>query len=220
MEFNKIAFISDFLYEFRNKLDDLENYIYDLRKNNTDEECLDNILMEIQKLLSLSSVMGFTKLEKIISLLNILFTDIKGERIKFSNDIIKFFIFISNKLRKTLALIEAGNSDDIENYDFILENLQRAIDDEPFLVEYKNSDLESEITSEKTVEKKDQSIRVGIKKIDEILQNFDKMIMREFRLKKLLYGLFDNDDTEFTQQNSRKIRQVRETIELIENLSF
>ena len=218
MEFNKIAFISDFLAEFKNKLDITENHIFALRKDNSNSELLDAIINETQDLKSLAYMMGFYKLEKITNQLRTIFSDIKGERLKFSSDIVKLFIFISNELRNTLDKIEQGKNDDVENYEFISENLKRAVDGEPFATDLNK--IDDEDINKLTGNKDNQHIRVGVNRIDEILQNFDKMIMREFRLKKLLYSLFEDVEGEIIQKHSRKIRQIKETIELIENQSL
>ena len=119
MEFNKIAFISDFLSEFNNKLDETENHIFALRKDNSNSELLDAIINETDALRSLSYMLGFYKLEKITNQLSTIFSDIKGERIKFSADIVKFFIFISSELRNTLEEIETGKDDDVNHYEFL-----------------------------------------------------------------------------------------------------
>ena len=218
MEFNKIDFISDFLSEFTEELDLLEDKIFNLRRNISDVKFMDSILIHIKKLRSLAFMMNFLRIENIISKLYKLFEGIKDERLNLSNEIIKLFIIISDKLRKSLQSIESGNSDEIEYYEFLDLNLQKAISGEKFVIEYnsyKSSNEESPIQSDKC-----QVINVDIARINEVLQNFDKLIMRVFGLKKLLYDIFDLTDGQVVQKNTRKIRQVKEAIELIENQSF
>ena len=220
MEFSKIAFISDFIAEFREKLDILENNIFDFKKNQTDMKLIDSVIIMLHTMKSNSFMMGYRKLESILKQITELFENIKDGRIKLSNDIIRFYIFISEQLRDTLKIIEEGQSDDIKHFDFIEINLKKAIDGEPFSVEFENDENKDLEERESEISNSNQIIRVSVNKLDELLQNFDKLIMREFRLKKLLYELFDVDDKFFSQNNSRKIRQIKETIELIESQSY
>ena len=220
MEFEKIAFISDFLSEFTEELNSLENEIFDLRRNQSDKRALDSVIIHIQKLRSISTMMEFLRFENITSKLEKLFENIKDGRYKLANDVVRLFITISEELRNALENIENGQSDDIKNYDFIELNLQKAIDGEPFDSELNEYVRESVQNNNNSMAEKSQLVHVSIDKINEVLQNFDKLIMREFRLKKLLYEIFDENESLFAQKNSRKIRQIKETVELIENQSY
>lgn len=220
MEFDKIAFISDFLLEFTEELNALENDIFELRRKQSDKNILDNVILHIQRLRSISTMMEFLNLENITSKLEKLFENIIDGRYKLSNDIVRLFITISEELHDTLVNIEKGQSDNIRYYDLIDINLQKAIDGEPFDAELKEYAREESGSENKEESENEQSIHVSINKINEVLQNFDKLIMREFRLKKLLYEIFDDNDGLLAQKNSRKIRQIKETVELIENQSF
>ena len=224
MNLDKNLFIADYISESREILDSLDDIAIAATKEKRNTECLNEILRLLHTLKGSSRMLEFVQIEKIVNHLETVFKNIQGNQIEISNKIIQLLMGINAVLHKVIDKIEDGGDGTIEQYEEMLANIDNALEDEDFKTDFsekkeeeKKEEPDADRTQQDNAEffRDSQTIKVQISQIDSILQSFDKLIMRQIKLKNEIENLKEQSErTEF-----QAYQELSENISVVEKQS-
>ena len=224
MNLDKNLFIADYISESREILDSLDDIAIAATKEKRNTECLEEILRLLHTLKGSSRMLEFVQIEKVVNHLETLFKNIQGNQVEISNKIIQLLMGVNAVLHRVIDKIEDGGDGTFEQYEEMLANIDSALEDEDFKTDFsekkeenKNEEVEDVKVQQDNAEffHDSQTIKVQISQIDSILQSFDKLIMRQIKLKNEIESLKDKSDrTEF-----QAYQELSENISVVEKQS-
>ena len=224
MNLDKNLFIADYISESREILDSLDDIAIAATKEKRNTECLNEILRLLHTLKGSSRMLEFVQIEKIVNHLETVFKNIQGNQIEISNKIIQLLMGINAVLHKVIDKIEDGGDGTFEQYEEMLANIDNALEDEDFKTDFsekkeeeKKEEPDADRTQQDNAEffRDSQTIKVQISQIDSILQSFDKLIMRQIKLKNEIENLKEQSErTEF-----QAYQELSENISVVEKQS-
>ena len=224
MNLDKNLFIADYISESREILDSLDDIAIAATKEKRNTECLNEILRLLHTLKGSSRMLEFVQIEKIVNHLETVFKNIQGNQIEISNKIIQLLMGINAVLHKVIDKIEDGGDGTFEQYEEMLANIDNALEDEDFKTDFsekkeeeKKEEPDADRTQQDNAEffRDSQTIKVQISQIDSILQSFDKLIMRQIKLKNEIENLKEQSErTEF-----QAYQEISENISVVEKQS-
>ena len=234
MNLDKNIFKADYISESREILDSLDDIAIQASKEKRNGDCLNEILRLLHTLKGSSRMMEYVQIEKVVNHLETVFKNIQSNQTEISNKIIQLLMGVNALIHKLIDRIEDGGDGTFEQYEEVLENIDRAMEDEDFKTDFsseKKGEGKSGLSKEaaKDVNAEDdkiqaenseffhdsQTIKVQISQIDSILQSLDKLIMRQIKLKneiELLKG--KSESSEF-----QAFQELSENISVLENQS-
>ncbi|MCR5698004.1 MAG: response regulator [Treponemataceae bacterium] len=232
MQIDKLNFIQDYILESYEYLDSLDDICIQLTKDSSNENLLKELLRLLHSFKGSSRLLEFTQIEKIIHNLETVFKNIQNEQDEVDLKTIQLLLNCCQAIRKTVEEIQDKNgeegSQNIKNFDFIIENIQKAAEKEDYSVDFGARNIFEEIdaTQDSSAEMSEdesqslfrdqQTIKIPVSKINTILQSFDKLIMRQIGLKKQienLKGVFQDNDLHISHE-------LDENLAVIEQQSF
>lgn len=224
MNLDKNLFIADYISESREILDSLDDIAIAATKEKRNTECLNEILRLLHTLKGSSRMLEFVQIEKIVNHLETVFKNIQGNQIEISNKIIQLLMGVNAVLHKVIDKIEDGGDGTFEQYEEMLANIDNALEDEDFKTDFsekkeeeKKEEPDADRTQQDNAEffRDSQTIKVQISQIDSILQSFDKLIMRQIKLKNEIENLKEQSErTEF-----QAYQELSENISVVEKQS-
>lgn len=224
MNLDKSLFVADYISEARDILDSLDDMAIASTKDKRNNSCLKEILRLLHTLKGSSRMLEYVQIEKVVNHLETVFKNIQNNQTEISNKIIQLLMGVDEVLRKTIEEIEDGGDGSLSQYETLLENIDKALEDEDFKTDFSennkkeddkgaNEDKVSEDNSEFFHDS--QTIKVQISQIDSILQSLDKLIMRQIKLKNEIEFLKkDSEHREF-----QAFQELSENISVLENQS-
>lgn len=200
MSLNRDAFISQYLDEIRDNIQNLDSSIIILKKDPDNEEDLNRILRTLHTIKGSSRMLKFSTVEKISHGLENVFKGIKERRYSVSDTLVQLVFITSEYLRECAGKISSEKDDTID-IDALLRVFERAASNEPYtLEEIRKSKLAGASpdttapvrgtgdtgpeTSPSDVFRDLQTIRVRIDHIDSIIKNTNNLIINQFQMKK------------------------------------
>ncbi|MCR4741308.1 MAG: response regulator [Treponema sp.] len=223
MNLDKNLFIADYISEAREILDSLDELAMAATKEKGNSKYLKEILRLLHTLKGSSRMLEFLQIEKVVNHLETVCKSIQGNRSEISNKIVQLLMGVDEILRKTLDSIEKGSDGNFPEYQEIIENIDKALEDDSFKTDF--SGKEESDNSEKDEEKvsqdnseffhDSQTIKIQISQVDSILQSLDKLIMRQIKLKNEIDSLKKQSESAGFQA----FQEISENISVLENQS-
>ncbi|MDY2840227.1 MAG: response regulator [Treponema sp.] len=219
MEIDKRAFIQDYVTEARENLDTLDDLAIQIINDNRNSDYLKEVLRILHTLKGSSRMLEFFQIEKLLNTTETLFKNIQSNQVEISISIAQLLMSICSAIRTSVDKISKEVDYTIENYDFIILNINKAIEGEPFSVNLninktENSDIEANIKEVQNINDS-KTIKVQISQIDTILQSLDKLIMRQIKLKTEISALGNQAKGE----NYKNLAELSENMEVLERQS-
>ena len=129
-------FIKDYIVESREYLNSLDEFCLNAEKSEGDEEFLKELLRILHSLKGTSRMMGFSNIEQIIHETETVFKNIQNNHSRANRNDINLLISVISVIRKAVNTIEQNQTDQIANFDFILENVKKAANDEDYTTNF------------------------------------------------------------------------------------
>lgn len=223
MEIDKKSFIQDYVVEARENLDSMDNIAIQVTKDNRNADLLKELLRVLHTLKGSSRMMEFAQIEKIVNHLETVFKNIQNNQTEISIPVALLLMSSCTVIRNAIDKIEAEKDYTINNFDFIIKNIDKAAEGEKFSTDFDENTKQNGQIQEVDVATDDsskvlhdtQTIKIQLSQINTILQDFDKLIMRQIKLKNELSLL----EKESSGNNYRYFREVSENIQVLENQS-
>ncbi|MCR4939204.1 MAG: response regulator [Treponemataceae bacterium] len=200
MNLDKSMFITDYIVEAREILDSLDDIAVLAIKEKRNFGYLEEILRLLHTLKGSSRMMDYNQIEKVMNNLENIFKNIQGNQMEISNKVIQLLLGVLTVLNKVIDEIENGSDGNFQEYDEIIKNIDKVMEDEDFTTDFlskgvTNADREqaegdaSSPSEDASSESSDlfhdtQTIKIQISEVDSILQSLDKLIMRQIKLRK------------------------------------
>ena len=193
MNLDKSMFIADYIAEAREILDSLDDIAVLAIKEKRNYSYLEEILRLLHTLKGSSRMMDYTQIEKVMNHLENVFKNIQSNQTEISNKVIQLMLGILTVMHKVIDEIESGSDGTFAKYDEIINNIDKAMEDEDFKTDFSqaseyalssassdsaNADDESSELFHDT-----QTIKIQVSEVDSILQSLDKLIMRQIKLR-------------------------------------
>lgn len=227
MLINKFELIDDYIIESKEHIDGIFEGLTSLKQNFFDENIIKILLREVHTLKGSSRMMGFKTTENLAHSIEDVLKAFTENKIELSNKCLQLLFLSLEVLSSCINKIESENSDEIDitlvcdilkkascGLDFSLDKLLNFIN--KIEIEDNYSDSEENYNSLKDV----KSIRIKIDKINSIIQSFDNLIVREFKIKHQL-DLIKDYEQKTGCLEIRKIRkQLEEDFEQLEQSVF
>ena len=209
MSLNRDSFISQYLDEIRDNIQNLDSSIIVLKKDPDNEEDLNRILRTLHTIKGSSRMLKFSTVEKISHGLENVLKGIKEHRYSISDALVQLVFITSEYLRECAGKI-AAEKDDTIDIDALLRVFERASSNEPYTLEeirkFKSSatdmegpspEIKEAVTGADTIGmfKDLQTIRVKIDHIDSIIKNTNSLIINQFQMKKQNEALANLEET-------------------------
>ena len=208
-------FIKDYIVESREYLNSLDEFCLNAEKSEGNEEFLKELLRILHSLKGTSRMMGFSNIEQIIHETETVFKNIQNNHSRANRNDINLLISVISVIRKAVDTIEQNQTDQIANFDFILENVKKAANDEDYTTNFFPRENQDSPSEENLTFHDSDTIKINISQINSILQYFDKLIMRQIKHKKEIEQL--KEQSEISNLN---FREVSESIDVIEKQTF
>ena len=193
MNLDKSMFIADYIAEAREILDSLDDIAVLAIKEKRNYSYLEEILRLLHTLKGSSRMMDYTQIEKVMNHLENVFKNIQSNQTEISNKVIQLMLGILTVMHKVIDEIESGSDGTFAKYDEIINNIDKAMEDEDFKTDFSqaseyalssassdsaNADDESSELFHDT-----QTIKIQVSEVDSILQSLDMLIMRQIKLR-------------------------------------
>jgi two-component system chemotaxis sensor kinase CheA len=195
MAFSKADFVKGYVSEVREYIGNINSQIVSLKKNPKDKSIIEEILRLFHTIKGSSRMLDFSNVEKLTHSIEDVFKGLYDEKYEFTTNINKLVFKITEFLESCLNVIEKTLADDVDPSPYI-ETCRRASQGYFFDPDVLGKSGESETKfdgAKKTLFgeqeggddsfEKITSVKVDIKKINEIIQSYDNLIVRQFRLK-------------------------------------
>jgi len=194
MNLDKSMFITDYISEAREILDSLDDIAVLAIKEKRNYSYLEEILRLLHTLKGSSRMMEYIQIEKVMNHLENIFKNIQSNQTEISNKVIQLLLGILTVMHKVIDEIENGSDGTFAEYDEIIKNIDKAMEDEDFTTDFSEIEKPSETTAptDATNNATDsselfhdsQTIKIHVSEVDAILQSLDKLIMRQIKLRK------------------------------------
>lgn len=208
-------FIKDYIVESREYLNSLDEFCLNAEKSEGDEEFLKELLRILHSLKGTSRMMGFSNIEQIIHETETVFKNIQNNHFCIKRNETNLLISVISVIRKAVDTIEQNQTDQIANFDFILENVKKAANGDEYTTNFFQKENQDSPSEENLTFHDSDTIKINISQINSILQSFDKLIMRQIKLKKEIEQLKENSEI-----SNLNFREVSENIEVLEKQTF
>ncbi len=212
MSVDRNQFIEGYIVETQEHLDSINNAIISLKENPDNKESLSVLLRELHTIKGTSRMMGYTSIEEISHGLEDVFKGIREAKYELNSRIIQLVFLTCDALALALKKIQENKNDGLP-VSMFLTTFEKASSGSPFSIEELLA-VNSRITEQGDDEDYEEnnsslgevkSIRVKIDRINDLIHSFDNLIIREFKLKKQLEEL----EQEESRTQSREIRKIR-----------
>ena len=225
MNIDKNLFKTDYISEAREILDSLDDIAIEATKEKRNSNCLNEILRLLHTLKGSSRMLEYVQIEKTVNHLETVFKNIQSNQTEIPNKIIQLLMGVNAVIHKVIDSIEDGSDGTFESYDEVIQNIDRAMEDEDFNTDFsgKQEAVAQPVNEEDTIVQEEnseffhdsQTIKVQISQIDSILQSLDKLIMRQIKLKNEIEQLKGNSES----SDFQSYQELSENISVLENQS-
>ncbi len=223
MDLDKNLFKSDYIAEAREILNSLDELAFKAAKENRNAVYVTEILRLLHTLKGSSRMMEFLQIEKVVNHLESVFKNIQNNQFEISKNIIQLLMGVTELLHKVIDSIEDGNDDSFAEYEEVIKNIDLALEGEEFNTSFSNGDKTDAPASETQAIREEnseyfhdsQTIKIQVSQIDSILQQLDKLIMRQIKLKKEI----DILNQKSSMSDFQAFQEVSEIITVLENQS-
>ena len=225
MNLDKNLFKADYISESREILNSLDDIAIKASKEKRNSKHLKEILRLLHTLKGSSRMMEYVQIEKVMNHLETVFKNIQSNQTEIPNKIIQLLLGVNNVVHNEIDHIEDGSDGTFKQYEEVLANIDKAIEEEDFKTDFsaehadsRNADDNNDKVQEENSEffHDSQTIKVQISQIDSILQSFDKLIMRQIKLKNEIEILKNQCNT----TDFQAFRELSENVSVLEKQSI
>ncbi len=208
MALDRNAFIENYLFELRENIDLIDSVILVLKKDPGNEEELNRLLRYLHTIKGSSRMLKFYNIEKIAHGLETVFKGVKEKRYGISKPLIQLVFISTNYLRLGADKIASVKEDSFEIKN-ILTTYEKAYANDPFSLDdlainagqaavegQKEGNRDISVAQKGAVDKgiktfssTEETIRIKVNKIDDIIKNINNLIIRQFQFKKENHAL-------------------------------
>lgn len=220
MELDKKEFLQDYIIEARENLDAMDDIAILITEDKRSSDTLKELLRLLHTLKGSSRMMGFTQIEQIINHTETVFKNIQNNQAEIPVRIAHLLMSVCSEIRESINKIEKNQDYEIKNYDSIIKNIDAAAESNKFSIsftektDYENAN-QTETEDQSQVFKDSQTIKIQLSQINNILQNFDKLIMNQIKLKNELASLGNKK----LDGNFQFFHEITENMEVLETQS-
>ena len=231
MAFSKENFVDSYITEVREHIDSINSHIISLKNSPSKEKPATEILRLLHTIKGSSRMLDYQSVENVAHHLESIFKSILERKIEFTTNIIKLSFKCTELIDSILTKIEKTGSSDVKIDDFT-ETCERAasgyfFDPESLVQCADTTDEGSDFHDEweenfTTTTSFDQitSVRISIDRINAIIQDYDNLVIKQFRLKHQIELL----EKRLANRNSGRIyeipHQLHEDLAATENAIF
>lgn len=215
--YDRDSFIQDYILEAGEYLSQLEEICIGFTGDDRNESLFKELLRVLHTLKGTSRIMEFNKIEKVVHETENVFKKLSGNHFEISRTYVTFLLNIVEILRAALKSVEQFGLDSIENFDFVIENIQNACNGKPFSENFKiNTNNEENFSEDRGLFYDSKTIKVQLSDINSVLQSFDKLIIRQIKLKNEIQKI----KVLAKESGFNGFREIDENLEVLEKQSF
>lgn len=234
MAFSKENFVDSYIAEVREHIDSINSHIISLKNSPDDEEPTTEILRLLHTIKGSSRMLDYKSVENVAHHLESVFKGILEKKIEFTTNIVKLSFKCTELIDLILTKIAKTGSSEVK-IDNFTETCERAASgfffDPDSLVLWTDTTGtfgdDSELHDEweenfTTTTSFDQitSVRISIDRINAIIQEYDNLVIKQFRLKHQIEAL----EKRLANRNSERLyevpHQLHEDLAATENAVF
>ncbi len=238
MNLDKKLFVADFISEAREILDALDDIAIAASKKKRNAESLTEMLRLLHTLKGSSRMMEYSQIEKVMNHLESLFKNIQSNQTEIPSKTIQLLMGVCAVVREVIDSIEKGSDGTFAQYEEILSNIDKASEEDDYKTDFsvkknksrkektaavaEDADADDSKKNNEEYFHDSQTIKVQISQIDSILQSFDKLIIRQIKLKNeidLLKKKADSSEYQAFQELSENISVLEtQSIDIQKNI--
>lgn len=225
MIIDKSLLLEGFIAESKEHLDIINNSLNSLKENSSDKTQFQSILRELHTIKGTSRMMGFKNVETLTHSIEDVFKYLQDNQLQISSRNLQLVFLSCEVLNKIIKKIEAEGNDEtnIESYVNSLKMASKGLifSLEDLIETTKQIDLTDDSEDEQYSGINEvKSIRIKIDRINEIIESFDDLVIREFKFKHQV-DLLHEEEIKTKNPQIRKIRkQIEEDLIQLENSVF
>ena len=215
--YDRDSFVQDYILEAGEYLSQLEEICIGFTGDDRNENLFKELLRVLHTLKGTSRIMEFNKIEKVVHETENVFKKLSGNHFEISRTYVTFLLNIVEILRAALKSVEQSGLDSIENFDFVIENIRKACDGKPFSEDFKtNTNNEETFSEDSGLFHDSKTIKVQLSDINSVLQSFDKLIIRQIKLKNEIQKI----KVLAKESGFNGFREIDENLDVLEKQSF
>lgn len=222
MGIDKSEFLKDYVTEAYEYLDSIDDIAIKLAKEKRNDESLDELLRILHTLKGSSRMMEFFQIEQIVHGLETIFKNNKNDETEISTMEVQLMMSVNIILRNTIGEIEKGKEELIPNFEAVMKNITAAGNGEEFTTAF--AEKKEVVENQQEIFHDSQTIKIQISQIDEILQSFDKLIMRQIKLKNEILTLETHQKTNAHKHSASEdykfFNEIDDSMSVLENQAF
>jgi len=222
MGIDKSEFLKDYVTEAYEYLDSIDDIAIKLAKEKRNDECMDELLRILHTLKGSSRMMEFFQIEQIVHGMETIFKNIKNDETEVSTMEVQLMMSVNLILRNSIGEIEKGKEGLIPNFDAVMKNITAAGNGEEFTTAF--AEKKEVVENQQEIFHDSQTIKIQISQIDEILQSFDKLIMRQIKLKNEITTLETHQRTDAHKHSASEdykyFKEIDDSMSVLENQAF
>jgi len=206
MAFDKEKYIYKFIDEGLENTNLVETLIFNIKEGISVEDDLANLLRALHTLKGTSRILGFKRIEELSHSMESVFIAFREQRIGLSDNAVDLILASLDKLKSSFDVIRQTKKDNIDIYEYV-KNLDLLAANEEYTVIKKENENEKAFSCEKISipdeqyvsavkndekkqkeqkkENKNESIRISIEKINEIIKSIASLQSLEIYAKSL-----------------------------------
>ncbi len=217
-----------FLSESEELLEKVKKNVITLKSDPNNAELLDDLLRNLHTIKGNSRMLGYNTIEHLSHAMEDVYKSVKDGKNKISDRLVRLIYLVADKISECLSGIRKNGNDssDTEIYITYCDKIAAGelFDIENVVSEIQKQNLDQSMNIDEDEDETNlsevQSIRIKLKKINEIIASFDDMIIREFRLKHQLDSLREIEETTGNHDISRIRKQLENDIASLETTIF
>lgn len=223
MQFDKTGLVDGFIAETNEHIDTVNDCIISLKNEPQNADMTASVLRELHTIKGTARMMGYPSVEQLAHGLEDVFKGIQQEKYKLNDQIVQLSFLTGDCIRRGLSHISRDGTDYIETSAF-LKVFAKASSGEPFsmdILEIRDGSAggEGESPDENETDIHNlgsiTTIRISIERINTIIQSFDSLVIRQFRLKHQLEELNQFEHTLGTAENNTGAPDIKHTVRRI-----
>ncbi|MBQ0039275.1 MAG: response regulator [Treponema sp.] len=230
MAFSKENFIESYLAETREHIDFINSNTITLKNNPSEKGLLVEILRHLHTIKGASRMLDFVAVEKVSHSLEGVYKAIQESKIELSNNVAKLTFKVTEFMEQILQVIEKKGNPELktDSYTEICERAASGFFFDPDTIlslDYSMDTIddydqwEDSFTTSSSFDDI-SSIRISLDRINSIIQEYDNLVIKQFRLKHQVEAL----ERRLADRNAERIfeipRQLNEELISTENTIF
>ncbi|MBR4374438.1 MAG: response regulator [Treponema sp.] len=216
-----------YLSESLELVEKIKKAVIALKSDTINQDLLSELLRNLHTLKGNSRMLGYESIERLSHSVEDIYKGVKDGRVKVSDRLVRLVFLVADKIESCISDIEKKGTDetDVTLYVtycdkigagelFSIEDVEKEIKRSQNIQILDDDDEDAENISEV------QSIRVKLRKVNEIISSFDDMLIKEFRLKHQLDSLRAIEEKTGNNEIVRLRKQLESDIASLETTIF